>query len=328
MDSEFAISVIIPIFGVEKYIRRCTESLMKQTLNNVEFIFIDDCTKDRSMEIVDDVVSCFENRTVRILHHEVNKGLPAARNTGLAVANGEYIFHCDSDDFIEPTMLEKLWITATKNDADIVYCDWFLSFNDNERYMKQHEAQTGRQALKLALEGSIKYNVWNKIIRKSLYVNNKIAFPVGHAMGEDMTIIKLLACADRVSYIQEALYHYIRVNTSAMTQLYTDAHLESLQYNVKDTECFIRKKVRDNQIDEEIAFFKLNTKLPFLISADSKNYKLWCNWFTEADKWIWKNKSQAFRTRFIQWSACKKLFFINRAYYYFVIKFIYGVIYK
>ena len=116
-----AVSVIVPVYKVEAFIGRCIRSLMEQTLREVEFIIVDDCSPDRSIAVAEAVMQNYPERhaQVHLIHHEVNKGLPAARNTGLAVAKGEYVFHCDSDDFIEPVMLEKLYDEAKRQDADI-----------------------------------------------------------------------------------------------------------------------------------------------------------------------------------------------------------------
>lgn len=165
------VSVIVPIYNVSRFISRCVLSLMNQTLEDVEYIFVDDATPDESIMILHDIINQYPAKRDNciILHHEKNMGLPAARNTGLQVAKGEYIFHCDSDDFVEPEMLEKMYKTAKTHDADIVWCDWFLSFEKNERYMKQPEYTTSEDALKGMLSGAMKYNVWNKLVRHSLY---------------------------------------------------------------------------------------------------------------------------------------------------------------
>ena len=190
--SAYKVSVIVPVYGVQNFIEHCAVSLLSQTLKEVEFIFIDDATLDDSIKILEKVIARFLDRNVIILKHEYNKGLPAARNTGLKVATGEYIFHCDSDDFVEPDMLEKLYNEAVKRDADIVWCDWFLTFNQNERYMKEPFYNTTNDILCSILSGTMKYNVWNKLVKHSLYINNNILFPSGHAMGEDMTMIRLM----------------------------------------------------------------------------------------------------------------------------------------
>ena len=121
-----SISVIIPIYGVEHFIGRCAESLMCQTLREgVEFIFVDDATPDGSIQVLQEVLDRYPERQgqVSILHHDVNQGLPAARNTGLAIAQGKYIFHCDGDDYVERDMLEVLLGAAEQQRADYVWCD-------------------------------------------------------------------------------------------------------------------------------------------------------------------------------------------------------------
>ena len=185
MDN-YKISIIIPIFKVSNFIERCVCSLFEQTLQDVEYIFVDDASPDDSIEILKSCIERYPERKgqVTILTHEQNKGLPAARNTGLAVATGEYVFHCDSDDFVEKDMLEDMYNAAEATDADMVYCDFYLSFEKNERYMSNPAYETAEDMFKLGLlGGNMKYNVWNKLVRRSLYVDNGITFPAGHAMG-------------------------------------------------------------------------------------------------------------------------------------------------
>ena len=164
--AENKVSVIIPIYKVDRFIERCVVSLMEQTLNEVEYIFVDDASPDGSVSILHEVTERYPSRMecVKIVTHSENKGLPAARNTGLVEASGEYIFHCDSDDFVELDMLESLYNKAKECDADVVWCDFFLSFEMNERYMKQPEYKTSVEALKAMLSGAMKFNVWNKLL--------------------------------------------------------------------------------------------------------------------------------------------------------------------
>ncbi len=324
------VSVIVPIYGVERFIAHCAESLFKQTLQDVEYIFVDDATPDRSVLVLQEVIESFPNRKeqIRIIRHEQNKGLPAARNTGLVVARGEYIFHCDSDDYVEPDMLESLYNKAIEQNADIVWCDWYLTFAQNERYMKQPEYDSSMDALKGMLGGAMKYNVWNKLAKRSLYVDNNIEFPAGYGMGEDMTMMMLFAVANKVVYQSKAFYHYVKTNTAAFSQTYSARHLEELKYNVNRIERFIHTHYNDS-LNRELAFLKLEAKFPFLITNGSNaQYKTWKEWYPEADEYILQNKNVSFRSRLLQWSASKGLWFIVRLYYYVVIRFVYGVMYK
>ena len=323
------VSVIIPIYKVEKFIGRCVRSLMEQTLCDVEYIFVNDATPDSSMEVLASVMTCYPDKKdcIKILNHEENKGLPAARNTGLAVAVGNYIFHCDSDDFVEADMLEELYVRAQKIDADIVWCDWFLTFETNERYMKQPSYATSIEALKAMLGGAMKYNVWNKLVKRSLYVENDIAFPAGHGMGEDMTMMLLFALARKVAYLPKAFYHYVKLNTYAFSQTYSDKHLEELQYNVRNIELKL-ELLFGTALEQEISFLKLEAKFPFLLSCDTHKQKLWREWYPEANKYILKNRNISTRSRIIQWCAWKRLNGIIFLYRWFLNRIIYGIIYK
>ena len=193
-DQTPKVSVIVPVHGVEKFVEHCAVSLMEQTLDGVECIFVDDCTPDSSVDIIRDVISRYPDRDARIVSHSVNRGLPSARNTGLGLAMGKYVFHCDGDDWIEPDMLEKMYAVAEKSQADIVYCDFYLSYEKNERYMSNPCLESGEELLRQGfLSGAVKYNVWNKLVRRRLYTDNGIVFPDGHSMGEDMNMTRLKA---------------------------------------------------------------------------------------------------------------------------------------
>ena len=330
MEKElYKVSVIVPIYKVEAFIARCVKSLLEQTLQNVEYIFVDDASPDRSIAMLRKVLADYPKLSnhVKVLTHTENKGLPAARNTGLAVAQGEYIFHCDSDDFVEPDMLEQLYCKATDVNADIVWCDWWLSFAKNERYMKQPEYHTSIEALKGMLSGVMKFNVWNKLIRRCLYVNSKIEFPAGYGMGEDMTIMRLFARASKVAYLPKAFYHYVQLNTGAFSKTYSNRHLEELQYNVSLLLNDLQGMFGE-QLKKEMAFFQLDVKFPFLITDDFSKYKLWKSWYPDANKYILKNKQLSLRSRCLQWLAWKDQFWAVWLYYKCVHKVIYGLIYR
>lgn len=325
----YSVSVIVPIYKVERFIARCVTSLMEQTLRDVEYIFVDDASPDGSIRLLEEVVARYPDRRehVRLIRHEQNRGLPAARNSGLAVARGEYLFHCDSDDYVDPEMLEELCSAARRSDADIVWCDWRLSFGKNERYMKQPDFGTPFEALEAMLSGVMKFNVWNKLVRRRLYTDNGIEFPAGYGMGEDMTMIRLMARARRVAYLPKAFYHYVQLNSGAFSKTYSERHLVELQHNV----ALIEQEMRElfgSRVDEDLAFFKLDVKFPFLISADSRKYALWQSWYPEANPYILRNRRLSWRSRMLQWLAAKGQFWAVRLYYVCVHRLIYGLIYR
>lgn len=319
------ISVIIPFFKVAPFVERCTRSLMEQTLEDVEFIFVDDKSPDESAEIIRRVVSEY-NRNVKILKHTENKGLPAARNTGLAEAKGDFVFHCDSDDYLEPTMLEDMYKASVEDEADYIYCDYYIDFGTSRRYMGNPSFSEPEKMVKEGfLAGMMKYNVWNKLVKRSLYSSgDDILFPSGHSMGEDMTMIMLALKATKVGYVQKALYHYMKTNSNAFTSTFSERHLSDTLFNTSRTLESLRAS-GFKEDDKFLSFFKLNVKLPFLMTRSFSQYKLWQKWFPDANRYIWQNKLQPFRTRLVQIFAKWRLFPLVWLYSFAVEKFYYGL---
>lgn len=327
MEGKSKVSIIIPVYGVEKYIERCARSLFEQTYKNIEYIFVDDATPDNSITVLKRILEEYPDRkgSTVIVSHSFNKGLPAARNTGMQRAEGEYVFHCDSDDFLENNAIELLINKCIETNSDWVYCDFFLSFTHNERRLRLPEYNNASLSLRSLLAGEMKYNVWNKLIRRSLY--DGICFPEGRSMGEDMTIIKVVSNASSTAYVNKPLYHYAVSSNSAMSHVYDDAKLQSLFSNTLDTVDYI--KSNHPEVDQRtINWFLLNVKLPFLFSGNSSYYKKWKFWFPEANKDIFSNKFLPLRTRFIQSLARCNCFRTISFYNFLVNNFIYGVIFR
>ena len=321
------VSVILPIYKVEPFIERCVRSLMEQTLEDIEFIFVDDASEDESVNMAKRIVAAYD-RNVRFITHTVNKGLPGARNTGLAEARGEFIYHCDSDDWLEPDMLEKMVKSARENGSDFVYCDFYLSFADSERYMAQPHFSDKFDALQEGvMTGSMKHNVWNKLIKRKLYTDNDIKSPEAHCKGgEDYMIVKLLRMAEGVSHVPEALYHYNRTNVNAITKKSSERHYADIKANADDAIAFLKEHPVKDPVFLE--YFKLDIKLPLLFERDRAQYKRWRAWYPESDKFIMKNRFQPLRTRLVQLCAKWHLNILVSLYSWLIDKIYYGIIYK
>lgn len=327
---QYKVSVIIPVYGVEKFVERCVRSLMDQTLVGVEYIFVDDATPDHSMEIIKRVLEEYPQRKkhVQIIHHLQNLGLPAARNSGLRIAKGEYVFHCDSDDYADSDMLQVMYGLAKVRDCDIVWVDWFLTYADTERYMKQPAFEESMDALKAMLCGGMKYNVWNKLVRRSLYTENHIEFPAGYGMGEDMTMMMLFAFSKKVAYLPKAFYHYVKTNAISFSQTYSEKHKKELYHNVQRILDFMYARY-GKLLDKELHFFRLETKFPLLtIGTSQENYRLWTALYPESNKYIWANRYISLRSRIIQWCAWRRQWWLVRVYYNLIINGLYRMIYK
>lgn len=309
------VSVIVPIYKVRGFIARCADSLLGQTLQNVEFIFVNDCTPDDSMDVLAGVIDNYPNRSnrIKIIDHDVNKGLPTARNTGLSAATGKYIYHCDSDDYMEKNMLERLVVSAEKIGADFVWCDWFLTFEKGERRMVEPSASSVLEAINNIMAGVMKYNVWNKLVKHELYLKHNIRFPDGHAMGEDMTMIKLLSLSKGIGYVSEPLYHYVKMNVLAYTSGPSSLNLTSILHNADETVSFIKNNLVGVK-DKDVSLFLLNVKLPLLISNCKEDYIRWLDLYPEANRYIWANKKMSLRTKIVETMAVIRQFWFLRLY--------------
>ena len=323
------ISVLVPIYGVEKYIGRCAESLFNQTMKEgIELLFINDATRDRSIDVLNEAIAAHPDYPgiVRVVTHEVNKGLPAARNTGLDAATGDYVVHIDGDDFAEPQMLELLYKAVSENDADFAWCNYFITFRDKKRVIEQPSFSKPIDAVRGMLRGSMKYNVWNKMCRLSLYRDNDIRFPEGHAMGEDLTMIMVALHAKKCVFVEESLYNYVQ-NDGQMTGTMDEKKLASLRYNCDRIRDYISQKFPDSGLEAENAALCQLMKWPFLLDGKMSSYRRWHKWFPESNKYIWQTKGVNARIKFIEWCAAAHLLPIVWLHYIVVIRMYYGLVY-
>lgn len=180
------VSVIIPIFKTEKFIERCVRSLMEQTLDSIEYIFVNDCTPDKSVDIIERVVEDYPHRKnfIKIMSHEKNLGLASTRNTGLTVATGDYIIHCDSDDWVDKNAYELMYLKAIKTDADIVVSDYYKDYPNFSQVQKQNYPANSISCIKEMLRGNLHCGTWNKLIKK-IYISIIISnFLMGSICGK------------------------------------------------------------------------------------------------------------------------------------------------
>ena len=210
--SNIKISVIIPIYNVEKFIQRCAKSLFEQTMtSNIEYIFVNDFSSDKSIEILNNVLSNYPYRIeqTKIINLPLNVGASSCRNYGLQNANGDFIIFCDSDDWVDHNMYEILYNKAIQENADIVCCDFYDEFINKQITRKQPFAEQPETGIKNMLTAKLHSSTCNKLVKHSLYKENNIIFPDKINMWEDLyTSIRLFFYAKKIAYIPLPLYHY------------------------------------------------------------------------------------------------------------------------
>jgi glycosyltransferase involved in cell wall biosynthesis len=218
MNNYPEISVCIPVWNVEKYITQCLESVLSQTIiEKAEIIIVNDCTPDNSMQVVTEIIdkNPQHKERIHIVNHEKNKGLAAARNTGLQNSQGKYVIQVDSDDWLEPNYLEELYNAAESNNADISGCDYFKEEIDKTTIVKEDLNKSNSDCLKYIIticQGII----WTKLVKRDLFIQNNISWVEGLDMGEDLLICsKLFANARTIANVSKPLYHYRQTNPNS-----------------------------------------------------------------------------------------------------------------
>lgn len=210
------VSIIVPIYGVEDYIENCVISLMEQTYSDIEYVFVDDCTKDNSVKILERVIEKYplKGNRVKIIKHLVNKGLSAARNTGLLSSTGDYIVHVDSDDYVEIDFVEQCVKRLDESDADIVFVDRrfiYANLIKTSQLLTYNNISEWKHDM---LSGKFPHSVWGCLIKKSLYTDNNILAVEGLHQGEDFAVMCRLAhYVNKIEIVNRPLYNYlIRTN--------------------------------------------------------------------------------------------------------------------
>ena len=239
------VSVIIPVFGVEKYIERCARSLFEQTLDDIEYLFINDCTEDASMDVLERVMQEYPQRKnqIRIVNMPTNSGQAAVRRYGIHLATGNYIIHCDSDDWVDIKMYEIMYREAVSEDLDIVICDCFYSTEKSNIYKNCYSTLDKCKLLHDLITQKVPVAVWNKLIKKELYNNKELIYPT-HNVGEDYALtIQLVLYAKKYGYIKNALYYYYQ-NPLSITKQQSYSAIKKQYIDINDNMSIITQVLK------------------------------------------------------------------------------------
>ncbi len=236
------ITVIVPIYGVERYIERSLHSLFSQTKREgVEYILVNDVTPDKSINIAKRVISNYPHINAQIIDMPQNGGVAAARKAALERATGEYVIHFDPDDWCDPNMLEDMLFHAKNTESDIVICDFVVERLGDETYVKQSVPSTPSGCVESLLRGELHGALWNKLVKKSLYTENNITFVEGVNFMEDLLICtKLFSIASSVAYLPNAYLHYIH-NTGSIVANFSQSKLQNAIEVVERIERFFEE---------------------------------------------------------------------------------------
>lgn len=304
------VSIIIPVYGVEKYIERCARSLFEQTLDDIEYLFIDDCTPDKSVEILKRVLEEYPQRKSQVVIHrmEQNTGQAKVREWGMRNARGEYVIHCDSDDWVDVHMYEEMYNKAIEEDADVVVCDFCSTDCENEQYSKGLISKERENVIVDVLLWRIAGCLWNKLVRRKEYTDHDLNYPT-HNMGEDAAlIVQILWNVKRVSYLPKPLYYYY-TNPTSITKDVTDDRIRQrfLQAiaNVEIIEQFLVDKAT-GKIEDALTKYIFEQSY-LIVSLAMKN---------KEDLSIWRRSVGKIRSRVYK---CSYLSIKNKLVFYFLL---------
>lgn len=302
------VSIITPIFNVAQYLEKCVYSLMNQTFQDIEYIFVNDCTSDNSIEILQNILKDYPDKNVKIIHNETNKGLAESRDIGLRTASGNYILQCDSDDWIDLDMVEIMYKKAIETNADIVCCNVQNEYGSHSILQEYAYLEETRENGLLALKCYDLYaSIWNKLIRRDLYIKYNIWHYPGINMGEDSAItIRLRYFSNKTVIVPKAFYHYNRQNVKSMCAAPPKTSINQYIELAKKIEIFFDQQNVSDKYIRLIDYFKFTAKQSIL--RNYKNYRLWRTTFPESHKSIlyFKNLTKIGR---LKWWIC--------AYFYY-----------
>lgn len=239
------VSVIVPIYGVEKYIAKCANSLFEQTFEDIEYIFVDDASPDQSVQVLQNILQKFPSRInqVRILRHQCNKGLAEARKTGILAAQGKYLLHVDSDDWLEKTAVKELYDTAEQANADIVVFD--LKHVYKNRCVQEHNsiASTKLEYIKKILRRETSVNLVTKFFKTEICKRQDVLPIDGLNYSEDFSVLpRVVYYAENIVKLDQALYYYNHLNEQSYTNTVGKQNLQSLMKSLQLHQQFFASK--------------------------------------------------------------------------------------
>lgn len=280
------VSVCVPVYGVENYIERCARSLFSQTMTGgVEFIFVDDASPDGSVARLQRVIDEYGHLRVRIIHHEKNLGLPAARRTAVRAAVGEYVAHVDSDDYVAPTYISSLLGEAARSKADVVEC----GYQECGGSCRSVVPRVGREMEPVPLaiwNGERDGHVWAKLIRRDVYVRHpECLTPDDVVIKEDLyAMVRIAFFANRIAVVPSVLYFYNCANPWSLLHTGREGRISSLVPLWRRTVTFLRSAYPDGQYEGDIMRAVIDGKAEWMLySHDVAAKRRWAHLYHDEE---------------------------------------------
>lgn len=314
---KYKVSVIITIYNCEAYIKFCARSLFKQTLDLIEYVFINDATHDNSIYLLKEVIDEYPDRKpfVKIINLDKNGGVSNARLIGLQNSTGEYIIHFDSDDWVDKDMYERLYRKAQETDADIVGCNFRHEFSDSQYDFHQQYSESMEENIRRLINGKIFPSLCTSLTKRELIIKNNISFPIGLNMGEDLFFnLQLYLHATKIVGMDWAPYHYRHTENSSCVQR-TRKSIDSDIAIAGMIERLMKDQKLYDKYAKDIKFRKFYSKLPLMEDLNNrKNYQDWQSIYPETNKCIWKYDQLDWKRKTELWLAANNMLPIAKVF--------------
>jgi glycosyltransferase involved in cell wall biosynthesis len=250
--NKYKVSILVPIYNVEAYIKRCAMSLFNQTLaDSIEYIFVNDCSTDDSIRVLSDFIEEYPHLKdhIRVISHKSNKGLACARESALNEAKGDYLLTVDSDDWLELDMVEKLYMATEGSTIDIVSCDYYVEYKKKTVIVSQSVGNSPIECLQNVFLGKAHGGTCLRLIRRRIFCDNDIHYIAGLNMLEDISVLhRILLYAKTIKHLSVPYYHYFQGNLSS----YCSSLSNASKQNMLDLVPLIKSELESQCLKEEI----------------------------------------------------------------------------
>ena len=271
------VSIIVPIYNSTPYLEQCVRTLMLQTYHNIEYLFIDDASSDGSLDLLSSLLDQYPYRRnqCKVFKNDINKGVAFCRRLCMKNATGEYLIHVDSDDYVDAMFIEKLLSEALETQSDMVICNFSNVYKNKIKANAQFKEVVRSELIKRLLVGTTHNGLWNKLVRRSIIVENNLYPDDSFRLLEDKSIsFRMVYFAKKISFIHEPLYNYRKRENSLsyVNQRILMPMLKSIMKLVND---FFSTHPTDVIIENGIMTFKVGVAASFLIyKPDDEDLKL------------------------------------------------------
>ena len=296
------VSILVPIYNVERFFARCIESIFSQTYQDIEYVFVNDHTPDGSMSVLGRMCEKYPVRAnnVKIIENANNQGIAKVRNTLLENAGGDYVLFVDSDDWIEPDMVELMANEAMSRNADVVGCDYYEDYESRSVVVRQEYPSGHDEAMKAMTLLKIKGVLWKLLIRRDILMQNDLRFiPTIHFAEDYIFCCKLFYYSHVFASVNKPLYHYIQYNPNNYSSTDIDKRVESFARAIREVERFYRQEGVYEKLEKELTVRKFLIKSQYVLDNGHVNIRKWSRLFPESNH-VWREMgySRGNRMRF------------------------------